>query len=274
METAVTLSADSFGVWLDGRHVLRDPGVVTGVCSALRTHRAVVLGNVALDADGFVALAAQLGELRQARVRHPSLVAPASQYIFVSASDGQAAPGARKEDAGHIWHHDYTTSGPIPRLSLLYGVNPPPDGSRNGFVDLAAAYATLPAGLRAQADAHSAWHYVHPQGVDDLPAQRRTPLAWDQRRQGELHPLAATDAAGTRHLCLPAHHDSVVQGLDEDASGALLRALWHHALANGRPWDYELAAGEILMWDNQALAHRRSPWPTDKERLLWFISTK
>ena len=273
METAVTLSADSLGVWLDGRHVLRDPAVAQGVDHALRTRRAVVLGNVALDADGFVALAALLGELRPTRVRHPSLGTDAGQYIFVSAHNGQAG-AARKEDAGHIWHHDYTFAMPLPRLSLLYGVNPPPGGSRNGFVDLAAAYAALPHALKQQADTLSAWHYAHPQGVDDLPAQSRAAVPWDQRNQGTLHPLVGRDTAGTPFLCLPAHHDSGVQGLDEGASAVLLGDLWRHALASGRPWDYELAKGEILIWDNQALAHRRSPWPIDKERLLWFISTK
>lgn len=260
----------SFGVQVRNASVQR---VARDLRGLLAQHRVVVLQGLRLDADGLVALARGLGPVRQARVRHPSLPGAAGAHIFVSAREASAIPpGPTPADAAHLWHVDYGQASPVPRWSMLYALRMPPSGSRNGFVDMARVHAALPQALKDEIAGLQACHYAHPDGVDVMPADQQRHVDWTLRERGTAHPLVMHDDAGRPCLFLPARRDSPVVGLDEAASRALLDRLWPHVEAQGRPWDDLLADGELLIWDNHALLHRRSEWPRHEERLLWFLT--
>jgi len=266
-----------FGAFVRGAdlpHLAERPESAAQVRAWLDEHHALVLTGVDVDPETFVALAGTLGPVRPARVRHPSLTGPAGEHLFVSVREGTSAPrAAMPDDAGHVWHVDYTFVDPPPRLSMLYAKTAPEGGSRTWFADMTRVYDALPAALKARIDGLQACHYSHPQGANELTPDT-PPVALAQRQQGVRHPLVMRDPRGTPFLCLPARPDSLIDGLDEAQSRALLDALWPYVFAHGQIWDYELRSGEILVWNNQKLMHKRSAWPTHEERLLWFLTTQ
>lgn len=250
------------------------PGDAAALRGLIANHRVVVLEGLHLDAEALVALAGTLGRVRPARVRHPSLPGPAGDHIFVNVREAASIPVAPPAtDAAHMWHVDYAHTRPAPRLAMLYAARTPMHGSRNGFADMVAVHAALPQALQDEIEHLQARHYRHPRGVDVLPAAEYTTLPWAEREQGMSHPLVARDAMGQRVLFLPARRDSPVVGLDEAHSRALLDRLWPYVEAHGNPWEHEQADGELLIWDNHTLLHKRSAWPLKEERLLWFLTT-
>lgn len=260
-----------FGVRVRG---LGAQAVAPALRGLLARHRVVVLEGLRLDADALLGLARQLGPVRRARLRHPSLQGPAGDHIFVSVRDAGSIPtDPTPADAAHLWHVDYSLSSPVPRWSMLYALRMPANGSRNGFADMARVHAALPQALKDDIDGLQARHYAHPHGVDVVPPDRQADVDWAVRERGVAHPLVVHDDAGRPCLFLPARRDSPVVGLDEARSRALLERLWADVEAHGRPWEYRLADDELLIWDNHALLHKRSAWPRDEERLLWFLTT-
>lgn len=96
-------------------------------------------------------------------------------------------------------------------------------------------------------------------------------VPWAERVQGTAHPLVMIDAQWRPFLFLPARRDSPVVG--RMRSRAVLCWIgcgptWRH----GNAWDYTIAGGELLVWDNRATLHRRGPWPRTEDRLLWFLT--
>src|SRR4029078_13746005 len=47
-----------------------------------------------------------------------------------------------------VWHTDMSYNPLPPRASLLYALEVPPDGGNTGFLNMFAAYETLPAELK------------------------------------------------------------------------------------------------------------------------------
>lgn len=266
----VPLGDAPFGARVRGHPVQTVAGALRGL---LARHRVVVLDGLGLDAEALLALARQLGPVRPARVRHPSLQGPAGAHIFVSARDaGSIPPGPTPADAAHRWHVDYSLSSPVPRWSMLYAVRMPPNGSRNGFVDMTRVHAALPQALKDEIHGLQVRHYAHPHGVDVVQPEQQTAVDWAARERGVAQPLVVHDDSGRPCLFLPAQRDSPVVGWDEARSRALLARLWPYVEAHGQPWEHLLADGELLIWDNHALLHKRSAWPRDEERLLWFLT--
>lgn len=234
----------------------------------------VVLSGVNINAEQFVDLGQLFGAVRPTRIQDKSLSPPASEYVFVGQRTSDNIPTQlTRADVAHIWHVDYSTAGPIPRLAAQYTVNVNEGGGRLSFTDMRKAYASLRLETREKLRGVGAVHYEHPKGVDVEQPGQEIALSWQERHKGAIHPLVMNDASGATMLCLPARPDSPVQGMDEKQSAALLQHLWSHALSQGEPWEIEPQTGDIVIWNNHAIAHKRSEWPLKKERLVWFITT-
>ncbi|WP_156909370.1 TauD/TfdA dioxygenase family protein [Ottowia thiooxydans] len=273
----VTPISETFGTRVRGQQLqnLRAHPKDVETIQHLLVHRGVVvLSDVNIDADQFVDLGQLFGEVRPARIKDKSLSPPASEYVFVGRRTSDNIPSKlTRADVAHIWHADYSTAGPIPKLAAQYTVNVNDGGGWLSFADMRKAYATLPPATQAQLRGLGAVHYEHPVGVDVEPPGQAAALSWEERHKGAIHPLVMISESGIPQLCLPARPDSPVQGMDEKQSAAFLELLWSHALSNGEPWDIEPKTGDIVIWNNHAIAHKRSEWPLDKERLVWFITT-
>ncbi len=273
----VSPMTDGFGAYVSGpalAQLLADPEDAAQVRALIQRHRALILTGLSLDANALLALAGTLGTVRPARVRHASLPVPAADHLFVSMRTPSAVPPPPSaEDDAHVWHVDYTFVDPPPHLSMLYAVTAPASGSRTWFADMAAVHAALPEALQAEIADLKACHYAHPRGAGEVPDDA-PPVPWADRQRGVHHPLVQVNDTGQPCLILPARLDTPIVGWDEARSRALLERLWPYVESHGRVWDVALGAGELQIWDNRTLLHKRSAWPLNEERLLWFLTTQ
>src|SRR5580692_5150550 len=173
-------------------------------------------------------------------------------------------------DGEAVWHADMTYVDVPPKAALLHALEvPPPDaGGNTYFANMFAAYETLPAELKRAAEGKIAVHDASRnsagmlrKGYKDVTDVRET--------VGAHHPLVRTDPnTGRKALFLGRRPNSYVVGLSVADSEALLDALWAHATEKRFAMCHEWRVGDVLMWNNLSVLHRRDPFDPKTRRVM------
>jgi len=69
-------------------------------------------------------------------------------------------------------------------------------------------------------------------------------------------------------LFLGRRRNAYIQGLDLADSEALLDALWDHATRPEVTWYQQLRVGDLILWDNRCVMHRRDEFDPQTRRLM------
>jgi taurine dioxygenase len=257
---------------------IRGVDLADGVCEAARDaikaawaeYLVLVLRDQQLSDAALIDFARQFGELdlpgpnpygEPLHKAHPELNV-ISNIVEKNRPIGNLGAGEA------VWHADMTYLEHPPRGAVLYAVEIPPEGGNTYFANMYAAYDALPEALRARAEGrvaiHDASHNsagMRRKGYQEIVDVRETP--------GARHPLIRTDAAsGRRALFLGRRPRSYVLRLEVEDSEALLDALWAHATEERFTLCHEWRIGDVLMWNNLAVLHRRDAFDPDARRRL------
>src|SRR5262249_35588353 len=166
-----------------------------------------------------------------------------------------------------VWHADMTYVDVPPKAAMLHALEvPPPEaGGNTYFADMFLAYATLPADLKKAADGRVA---VHDASTNSAGMLRKgfAPVTDVRRTVGAHHPLVRTEPrTGRKALFLGRRPNAYVVGLEVAESEALLDALWAHATQPQFTLCHRWKVGDLLMWNNLSVLHRRDPFdPTTR----------
>jgi taurine dioxygenase len=173
-------------------------------------------------------------------------------------------------DGEAVWHADMTYVDVPPKAALLYAleVPPPQAGGSTYFANMFAAYETLPADLRKAAAGKVAVHDASRNSAGML--RKGYKEVTDVRETvGARHPLVRTDAkTGRKALFLGRRPNACVIGLNVSESEALLDALWAHATQPRFAMCHQWQVGDLLMWNNLAVLHRRDPFDPGTRRVM------
>src|SRR5439155_21425714 len=86
---------------------------------------------------------------------------------------------------------------------------------------------------------------------------------------GARHPLVRTDPqTGRRALFLGRRPNSYIIGMELADSEALLDALWAHVAEPRFAMGHEWQVGDLLMWNNLSVLHRRDPFDSNARRVM------
>jgi taurine dioxygenase len=167
-----------------------------------------------------------------------------------------------------VWHADMTYVDVPPKAGILYALEVPPSGGNTYFADMFAAYAALPVDLKKACEGRLAIHDASRNSAGFLRKGYRE--VTDVREAvGARHPLVRTDRhSGRKALFLGRRPNSYVVGLEVGESEALLDALWAHATLPQFALCHVWRAGDLLMWNNLAVLHRRDPFDADARRVM------
>ncbi|MGK0171339.1 MAG: taurine dioxygenase [Gammaproteobacteria bacterium] len=238
---------------------------------AWQAHFVLVFRDQRLDDDGLVRLAETFGELdppgpnpygkTPLHPTHPELnvishIVEAGRHLG-NLGDGEA-----------VWHADLTYVDKPPKGAILHALEIPPSGGDTHFANMFAAYDALPDQLRKRMSdlraIHDAAHNsagMLRTGYEEVDDVRLTP--------GARHPLARTCAR--RHakcLFLGRRPGSYVLELGVSESEALLDDLWAHATQPEFAMSHQWRQGDVLMWDNLSVLHRRDAFDPGARRRL------
>src|SRR6516164_3460492 len=168
------------------------------------------------------------------------------------------------DDAGQGWHTDMSYSSEIALASVLYAVKVPMrDGRPLGdtqFRNMDAAYADLPAEIKARLKGRTATHDFAKfwDTMRSRPGSKRAALTPEQRARKppvsqpifRIHPITGR----TVLYCNPGYATRI-DGMPEAESAELLRFLFEHQEQKKYFYAHSWTEGDVLMWDNIGTVH-------------------
>jgi len=263
------LGAEASGIDLAGAV---GPGDVAAIEAAWRERLVVVFHGQSLSDPQLIAFSRNFGELdppgpnpygKPFLASHPEL-----NVISNVVENGQ--PIGNLGDGEAVWHADMTYVEVPPKAAMLHAleVPPPQAGGNTHFADMFLAYATLPADLKKAADGRVAVHDASTNSAGMLRKGYQT--VTDVRRTvGAHHPLVRTETrSGRKALFLGRRPNAYVVGLEVADSEALLDALWAHATQPQFTLCHRWTVGDLLMWNNLSVLHRRDPFDPKTRRVM------
>ena len=167
-----------------------------------------------------------------------------------------------------VWHTDMSYIPDPPKASMLYALEVPPEGGDTGFVNMYAAYQSLPVALKRRIEGLQLKHdgtynsggYVR-QGVAALDDPVNS--------VGAVHPLVCTHPeSGRRALYLGRRRNAYIVGLPLAESEALLDELWSYASRDELTWYNKWRVGDLVLWDNRCTMHRRDSFDSGARRIM------
>jgi taurine dioxygenase len=178
-------------------------------------------------------------------------------YAIGALGDGEA-----------VWHTDSCFNDIPPSASILHALEIPPEGGDTGFANMYLALETLPPDLRRAIVGKTIKHdkrytsggQLRPgyTGNEDICT---TP--------GPKHPIIRKHPeTGYNALYLGRRPHAYISGLPLEDSEALLDALWSHAAQPQFAWHHQWKVGDILVWDNRCVMHRRDAFDPNSRRIM------
>ncbi len=173
-------------------------------------------------------------------------------------------------DGEAAWHADMTYVEVPPKAAILHALEvPPPEaGGSTYFANMFAAYESLPADLKKAVEGKIAVHDASRNSAGML--RKGYKEVTDVRETvGAQHPVVRTDPkTGRKALFLGRRPNAYVLGLSVVESEALLDELWAHATQRHFAMRHEWKVGDLLMWNNLSVLHRRDPFDPKTRRVM------
>ena len=256
----ITLLASDFAVRIDGVDLSQpmDDTDFGRLRDVWMQNKVAVFRDQSLEDDDLLAFARRFGPLF-VHVQS-QLVSPDHKEVMYATNRKTEAPVRGVLE----WHTDQSYTPKPVFGTILYGIDIPNEGGDTLFADLSAAYDTLPEDLRRRVDGLTAVYSPVKRGHE-----RRATLSAGQLKEipDVTHPLVRTHPyLGRKALYLSPNHIKVIGGLPEAESDALLAELTAHATKPGNVYCHEWRPGDVIMWDNTSIMHRRNDFPPDQPR--------
>jgi taurine dioxygenase len=157
--------------------------------------------------------------------------------------------------------------------TMLYCLTPTAHGGETAFINMYAAYETLPADIKARIDGRKALHaFTYDSKRTDENDRRKTNR---DEVAHYVHPVVRTHPV-TRRKALYVNRlmTQEIVGLPEGESRDLLDMLYRHMENPALIYEHKWRKGDVLLWDNRCLAHARRGFPPDELRLMKRLTIK
>ena len=167
-----------------------------------------------------------------------------------------------------VWHADMTYVEKPPGAALLHALEAPEGEGDTYFANQFAAWEALPAGLKRRIEG---LRCVHDSAHNSAGMLRRGYFETADVREtpGARQPLVRTDpVTGGKALFLGRRPHAWVVGLEVEESDALLDRLWAHASAPRFVWRHRWRPGDLLVWNNLGVLHRRDAFDAGARRIM------
>jgi len=173
-----------------------------------------------------------------------------------------------------VWHADMTYVDVPPKAGILYSLEIPKEGGDTWFADMYAAYEALPARLKAAVEGRRCVHDASHNSAGML-RKGYKPISDVRETPGARHPLVRTNArTGRKCLFLGRRPNAWVVGMEVAESDRLLDDLWTHASRPEFTMIHKWRLGDLLIWDNLSVLHRRDEFDPNARRIMHRTQVK
>ena len=277
-----TIAADITGVDLAAP---MSGAVFDRIYRAWLDHQVLRFRNQSITDPQMIAFSRRFGELDVAPIagHGKAFVEGIPEMFVISNVMENGAPIGSLGDGECLWHTDMSYASIPPKASCLYSLEVPEGQGDTGFLNMYHAYETLPEALRKQVEGRTIKHETR-YTLDGFDRQGGPPLA-EVKAKGTLdivalpgtsHPIVRTHPeTGRKALYIGRRQNTCVNGLPVEESEALLDALWAHAEDLGaRTWHQRWRVGDLVIWDNRCVMHRRDAFSPDVRRVMHRTQVK
>ena len=264
--TGAALGADIVGVDLS-QPMPHD--TYTQIRKAWNDHLVLRFRGQKLDDPAFLTFARLFGELDRAPIHAGKDVADHHPEITVMSNikiNGQSIGNLGHYEA--VWHTDMSYNERTPIGSALYAIEVPPVGGNTGFANMYQAFDTLPAELKREIMGKTCRHDSSRNSAGELRKGFKE-ITDPREAPGAIHPLIRTHPETRRNaLFLGRRQSACIIGVPLDESEDLLNRLWTHATQQPFEWYQVWKVGDLILWDNRCVMHRRDSFDPESRRLM------
>ena len=271
--TGGALGADVYGV--DLSQPVSDAAFKT-IADAWSEHLVLRFSGQKVDDPMLMTFSARFGELDRVPIAaagfdrmDSGVVDQAREWVAVIANvkkNGKAIGGLGSYEL--VWHTDMSYNPLPPRASLLYALEVPPDGGNTGFLNMYTAYETLTDDLKRAVEGKTCIHDSSRNSAGELRKGFQTTHDVT-KTPGAVHPLVRLHPVTKRKaLFLGRRPGAYIHGLGIEESETLLDAVWAHAVQERFAWYQKWRIGDLVMWDNRSVMHRRDAFDEGLRRLM------
>lgn len=230
------------------------------------------LRNQSLTDDDLLKFSRNFGNLGHSpmgKISQAELAKVSNPYVLTISNirvDGKPIGGLGSGETS--WHTDMSYVKHPPKASLLYALKVPQRGGETHFCCMRQAYQALPDKLKQSI---SDLRLKHDAAHDSIGKLRRgfSHATNAKVAPGEYHPIVKQHPETTlRLLFLGRRQDAYVEDFELAESEALLDEIWIHVAKPEHVWTQSWQIGDLLVWDNRRLMHKRSSFDDDEERLM------
>jgi taurine dioxygenase len=243
---------------------------VAALSDAWEKYLVLVLRGQRLDDDQLLAFSRNFGELDPPGPNPygGAFLPDYPEINVISNVVENGRPIGNLGDGEAVWHADMTYVDVPPQAAILYSLEVPEGQGDTYFADMFAAYEALPDDLNSAVEGRQLVHdSAHnsagmlPKGYTEVDDVRQTP--------GARHPIVRTDPkTGREALFLGRRPHAYVVGLEVAESEALLDALWEHVSQPRFAMRHRWRVGDVLMWRNLCVLHRRDAFDPASRRIM------
>jgi taurine dioxygenase len=190
---------------------------------------------------------------------------------FVTVISNVVVNGVAIGDLGNaeaLWHTDMSYNDIPPMASALYSLEIPPVGGETGFCNMYQAWETLPQDLRQRVSGRLCVHDSSTNSVGGLRGGYEA-VTDVTKTPGARHPMVITHPVTKREcLFLGRRRNAYIVGLPINESEELLDAVWAHTTKKELSWYQEWQVGDLILWDNRCVMHRRDDFDPNSRRIM------
>lgn len=261
------LAADIRGVDLSNK---LDDATLKVILDAWSQHLVLRFRGQRLSDPQLEQFSARLGVLDRApHYTAGTVVTVKSDYVTVISNVVEnGKPIGDLGNAEALWHTDMSYNELPPMASALYALEIPGAGGETGFCNMYLAYETLPAALKKRVEGLQCKHDSSRNSAGEL--RRGQPeITTPRDAPGAVHPMVRTHSVtGRNALFLGRRRNAYIMGLALKESEALLDELWAHSTRPELAWYQEWQLGDLVLWDNRCVMHRRNAFDGSQRRIM------
>ena len=174
-------------------------------------------------------------------------------------------------DGEIVWHSDFSFKEKPTAARMLLAMTVPPLelGGNTYFLNCYAAYDALSEEQKKRISGKT----VKQANIIDTAMKLRPGASLDddvRKTPGPSHPIISTHPeTGCNTVFLGRRHGAYVDGCSLEESEALLNELWTHSTQPRFVYEHRWAVGDVVVWDNRAILHRRNAFDSDSLRVLY-----
>ena len=188
--------------------------------------------------------------------------------VISNVKNEQGTPIGNLGDGEAVWHADMTYLQLPPKAGILYALEVPENQGNTHFANMELAYSELPNRLKDKIDgkilihdsAHNSAGMLR-KGYSEVDNPSETP--------GARHPMVITDKNTNKKLLfLGRRPHAYIIGLELEESENLLNEIWEHATQEKFTWTQKWEKGDLLMWKNLNVLHKRDAFDPNTRRVM------